>query len=118
LNDDRKSEVFRNRQNFILSTDGKTMYWEILEVKGSKGYDSWIDAYVGNATFRANYFPRISKINLSETTLSDFNVLANRRQFLMYKYHTFLNSKDGKTTYYLGHDEDYEKLWIAKYQFD
>lgn len=118
VNDDRKSEVFRNRHNFNVSSDGKTIFWEILEVKGSKGYDSWVDAYNGNATFRANYFPRIAKINANDATVSDFTVLANGGKFLMYKYHTFLTSKDGKTTYYLGHDEDYEKLWIAKYQFN
>lgn len=118
VNDDRKSEVFRNRQNFTVSADGKSMYWEILEVKGAKSYDSWADAYVGNATFRPNFFPRISKINLADATLSDFKVMGNAGQFLMYKYHSFIISKDGTTKYYLGHDEDYEKLWIGKYQYE
>ncbi len=118
INDDRKSEVFRNRQNFNVSADGKNIIWEILEVKGAKSYDSWIDAYSGNASFNANYFPRIAKINVTDATISDFTVLANGGKFLLYKYHTLLTSADGKTTFYIGHDEDYEKLWIGKFQMN
>ncbi|MBS4043145.1 MAG: hypothetical protein KGZ59_04960 [Chitinophagaceae bacterium] len=118
VNDDSKSEYFRNKQNFILSSDGNTMYWEILEVKGTKSYDSWIDAYLGNKSLTGNLFPRIGKIDLKNASLSDFENFGNDGKYLLYKYNTSIISPDKKTYYYFGHDEDYEKLWVSKYQFN
>ncbi|CAN5687167.1 hypothetical protein BH10BAC3_BH10BAC3_37650 [soil metagenome] len=117
MNDDTKSEIWPSDQNFYISTDGKTAYWEILEVKGAKGYESFADAYNGNKTYTFSYFPRIAKINLAATTISEFDVLGSNGKYQMYKQHAALTSADGKTRYYLGHDEDYEKVWIGKYSF-
>lgn len=114
INDDKKSEMFQSRQNFYVSSDAKTLYWEILEVKGSKGYDSFIDAFNGDATIIANYYPRIAKIDLQNTSLSDFNVFGNKGKFLLYRYHTDLYNEKTKTRYYVGHDEDYKKIWVGK----
>lgn len=118
MNDDSKSEMFQSKQNFFLSADGKSMYWELMEVKGTKGYASFLDAYNGNTTFIANYFPRIAKIDLEKTTLSAFTVLGEKGKYLVYKNQSFLFDEKTKTRYYIGHDEDYEKLWLAKYTFE
>ncbi len=118
VNDDRKSEVFQNMQNFFFSKDGKTAYWELLEVKGTKGYASFVDAYLGNTTFTAHYFPRIAKINLADGTISNFTELGNKGKFLVYRYNGLVLDKNKTTRYYVGHDEDYEKLWVGKYTFD
>jgi hypothetical protein len=118
MNDDTKSEIWTSDQNFHISEDGKTAYWEILEVKGFKGYDSFLDAYLGDKTYTYGYFPRVSKINLANSTLSDFEVMGSKGKFIMYKNHSDLTTLDGKTRYYIGHDEDYEKLWIGKYNFN
>lgn len=114
INDDRKSEVFQSQQNFFFSKDGKYAYWEILEVKGAKGYTSFIDAYNGDATFMANYFPRVAKINLSDASLSDFTILGDKGKFLMYRYNAFITDEATNTRYYIGHDSDYEKVWVGK----
>jgi hypothetical protein len=118
INDDSKSEVFDSPQTFIISADGKTAYWEILEVKGTKGYASFTDAYNGNDTWTANYFPRIAKINLGSGGLSEFTVLGSKGKFLMYKNHAYIVDEKERTRYYLGHDGDYEKVWIGKYVFE
>lgn len=118
MNDDSKSEKFQSIQNFFISQDGKTVYWEILEVKGTKGYTSIMDAYNGDPTFIANYFPRIAKINLSDASLSDFTVLGDEGKFLMYRYHSYLTDENTNVRYYLGHDKDYEKLWVGSYQLE
>lgn len=114
INDDKKSEMFQSGQHFFVGEDAKTIYWEILEVKGAKGYDSFIDAYNGNPTSIANYFPRIAKIDLQNTSLSDFNILGNKGKFLLYKYQSYLYNEHTKTRYYVGHDEDYKKIWVGK----
>jgi hypothetical protein len=118
INDDSKSEVFDSPQTFIISADGKTAYWEILEVKGTKGYASFTDAYNGNDTWTANYFPRIAKINLGSGGLSEFTALGSKGKFLMYKNHAYIVDEKERTRYYLGHDDDYEKVWIGKYVFE
>lgn len=118
MNDDRKSEIFQSRQNFFFSADGKTAYWELLEVKGSKGYDSFLDAYNGSPTFVDNYFPRIAKINLSDASVSDFTILGNSGKFLLYKNQSCLFDEKTKTRFYVGHDGDYKKLWLGKYVMD
>ncbi len=115
MNDDTKSEIWQSKQAFHVSEDGKTAYWEIYEVKGSKGYDSFYDAYVGTKTYRSHFFPRIAKIDLATAAVTDFEVLGNKQKFLM--YNSISAIKTGNTMYYIGHDEDYEKLWIGKYNF-
>lgn len=115
LNDDKKSEMFPSKQKFFFSADGKTAYWELLEVKGTKGYDSFVDAYNGNSTIISNYFPRIAEVDLAQSSVSDFKVLGSNGKFLLYKYHSYLFDEVNKTRFYVGHDEDYKKLWVAKY---
>jgi hypothetical protein len=116
--DDSKSEVFFSPQSFIFSPDGNTAYWQILEVKGAKGYSSFIDAFFGNTTFTAHYFPRIAKIDLNAGKVSDFTVFGNKGKFLLYRYNNAVMDQKTKTFYYVGHDEDYEKVWVGKYQLD
>jgi hypothetical protein len=82
INSDKKSEMFDMPQNFYLSSDGKKLYWEILEVKGTKGYESFMDAYNGVSSFYALYYPRIGSIDLENSTLSTFKILGNEKYFL------------------------------------
>lgn len=118
MNDDSKSELFASKQHFIPSKDGQSVYWEILEVKGIKGYNSVMDAFNGDATITANYFPRISKINLNSAQLSSFTVLGDNGKYFLYRYHSWLLDEASKTRFYIGHDEDYEKIYVGSYQFE
>ena len=114
VNDDTKSEVFRNTQSFALSSDGKSAYWQIMEVKSSKGYATLLDAWNGNTSFTPHYFPRIAKIDLTTNSLSGFTVMGDNGKFLMYQTNSILADGPSKTVYYIGHDGDYEKLWLGK----
>ena len=113
LNNDKKSEVFDMPQNFYLSADGKKIFWEILEVKGTKGYESFSDAYRGNVSFYPLYFPRIGSIDLESSTLSSFKIMGNQKYFLR-KHFTSIYDKNEKSITYLGHDENFKTLWIGK----
>jgi hypothetical protein len=114
--EDKKSEIFDMPQKFFLSGDGKYAYWEIMEVKGYQGYDTFMDAYNGRKTFRPRYFPRITRIDLQNATLGQFKTPGEK------KYFTY---KDGRlfdantlTRTFVGRDEDHETLWISKVTFE
>jgi hypothetical protein len=117
INNDSKSEMFQTRQHFYPSKDGKSVYWELLEVKGSKGYESFLDAYNNNPTFHANFFPRIAKISTNPTSLSNFTVLG-KGDFLIYKNHSAVFDEKENSKIYFGHDEGWKKLWLGKYVFE
>jgi hypothetical protein len=116
MNNDSKSEIFNSEQEFIVSPDGKTAYWKILEVKGVRGYASIWDAINNNETWMANYFPRIAKIDLTSGSLSDFTIMGDKGKFLIFKDYPYVINKKTNTIYFIGHDDDYEKLWLGKYQ--
>jgi len=116
MNTDKKSEIFEMDQNFYPSADGKSLYWVILEVKGVKGYASMMDAYNGAATFYPVYFPRVAKLDLSAGSVSSFKVLGNEDFFLRKDYLGYFDKGDNSMTY-IGHDEDFKKLWLGKVSF-
>lgn len=113
MNSDKKSEIFDMPQNFYLSSDGKKIFWEILEVKGVKGYSSFMDAYAGSATFYPLYFPRIGSIDLESSTLSAFKVLGDEKYFLRKDFTSIFDEKEKSITY-IGHDDDFKQLWVGK----
>jgi len=113
INDDKKSEIFEMNQNFYLSADGKKMLWEILEVKGVKGYEDFLAAYAGYASFYPLYFPRIGTIDLGGSSLGEFKSMGDEKYFLR-KDFTSLYEKDDNSITYIGHDEDFKKIWVGK----
>lgn len=113
VNNDKKSEIFKMVQNFHPSADGKSLYWEILEVKGTKGYESFMDAYYNSESFYPLYFPRIVKIDLANSTLGPIKSLGSGKYFLKRDFPSIMDSKEKSITYF-GLDEDWEKLWIGK----
>lgn len=113
MNDDKKSMIFPMYQNFYPSPDGKSVYLELMEVKGMKGYSSFIDAYNGDATFSAHYFPRITKIDLDNTSLSPIKVLGSEKYFLNDDFTSQFDEKEN-SIFYVGMDKDYENLWVGK----
>jgi len=113
INKDKKSEIFDMPQRFYLSADGKNMYWEILEVKGTKGYESFLDAYNGYASYYALYFPRVGSIDLENASLGAFKIMGDEKYFLR-KDFTSIYDNIEKSITYIGHDKDFKKLWIGK----
>lgn len=116
--DGSKDESFPAVQNFLFSADKTNVYWEVMEVKVTKYYDSFADAYNGTASYAPHYFPRITKINLANRTMNDFTGLGDQGKFLVYRNHTSLMDETSRTKYYIGHDDDYEKIWLGQYTFE
>ena len=113
MNNDKKSEIFEMPQAFYLSADGKKVFWEILEVKGTKGYESFLEAYYGYPSFYALYFPRIGVIDLENSTVSNFKVLGNEKYFVRNNFTGIFDANENSINY-LGHDEDFKQLWLGK----
>jgi hypothetical protein len=113
MNNDKKSEIFDMLQKFYLSPDGKSVYWELMEIKGFKGYESFIDAYYSNPSWYAMYFPRIVKIDLANTTLGTVKVLGGGKYFLK-RYFSGKYDKAENSISYIGLDEDFKQLWVGK----
>lgn len=110
LNSDNKSEIFKLDQNFYFTPDGKSAVWEIRDVKGTSGYANFWDAYSDVKTYYAREYPRIGKINLEGTSLSDFEVLGQKKYFINSSY----LANQGSTLIYVGRDDDESKIWLGK----
>jgi len=114
--EDKKSEIFDMPQRFYISPDGKYAYWEISEVKGFSGYNSWSDAYNGRKTYRPRFFPRVTKIDLQAATLGEFKYIGNKK-FFVYRDGMIFNAATNTITF-VGRDEDHENLWLAQLIFN
>jgi hypothetical protein len=113
MNNDKKSEIFDMFQNFYISPDGQSAYWEMLEIKGVDGYESFMHALYSKPTWYATYFPRIVKIDLANNTLGKIKVLGDEKYFLKKNFSSTFNKAENSVTY-VGLDEDYKQLWIGK----
>ncbi len=117
MNTEKKSEIYPIGQEFVASKDGKSVYWAILEVKGFKGYDGFWNAYNGNISYYGKYFPRIAKIDLQNNSIDNFKILGNEKFYVSSFLLPMIDTKENSVTF-IGNDEDYKKLWLAKYVFD
>lgn len=113
---DKLNTVFEMPQNFFIGNDGQTLYWNLLETKSVKGYASFFDAYYGNQTLYANYYPSMMKINTATNTINEYDVFGNRKFLLNKKVPYIYNQKDNTITY-IGSDKE-KKLWLAKYKMN
>lgn len=113
LNNDKKSEIFDMRQNFYLSPDGKSAYWEVLEVKGIKGYEGFLEAYYDAESFYPLYYPRIGKIDLTNASVGAFKTMGEGKYFLKRNFLRQQDSTENSVTYF-GHDDDFKSLWVGK----
>jgi hypothetical protein len=105
VNNDKASEIFDMVQNFYPSSDGKNLYWEILEVKGDKDWYTGVPSPV--------YFPRIIKIDLTNSTLGAIKELGGDKYYLRPDF-TSQYDKTENSVNYIGHDEKWKNLWIGK----
>lgn len=110
--EDKKSEVFVVPQNFYQGENG-TLYWEVLDVKGVKGYASFVNAYAGAATFYPQYFPRLVAINTKDAEMTSLKLLGDGKYFLN-KGFFGLYSKEDQCLTYIGRDLKYKKLWVGQ----
>ena len=113
MNNDKKSEIFEMAQRFYPSPDGKSLYWELLEIKGTKGYESFLDALAGYEILYPQFFPRIVKIDLANSSLGSVKILGEGKYFLKRDFPSIYDIKENSLTY-ICLDEDWKKLMIGK----
>lgn len=113
MNSDKKSEIFAMTQRFYPSSDGKSMYWELMEVKGTKGYEDFVSAYLGVPKFYPLYYPRIVKIDLGASSMGAVKVMGEEKYFLRRDFTSKFDKSENSITY-VGHDEDWKKIWLGK----
>lgn len=109
---EKLNTLFPIYQEFI-SADNSTLYWNLMEVKTTEGYEGFFDAYYGRSTFYPNYYPSMVKINTTTNQIVDYQIIGNRK-YLLNKTVPFIYNKDEKTIIYIGSDKK-KKLWLAKY---
>jgi len=117
MNSDKKSEIFDMEQKFYPSPDGKSVYLELMEIKGVKGYESFFDAYNGDPSWYATYFPRFVKIDLATNSMGPIKVLGGGKYFLKKDFESTYDQKDNSITY-VGLDEDFKQLWVGRMVMD
>jgi hypothetical protein len=111
---DKMNTIFPMPQVFYAGNDGQSIYWNLLETKSTKGYASFFDAYYGNPTFYASYYPSMIKINTTNNQITDYKVLGGRK-FLLNKKTPFLYNEKDKSVIYIGSDKG-KKLWLGRYR--
>lgn len=110
---DSKSAIFAIPQEVIAGSDGQSLYWVNYEVKAVKGYSSFSNAYHGVATFYANYYPSVGRIDLKSNSISDFDVMGGRK-FLLNRQNAFVDVPDERSRIFVGEDRK-GKILLAKY---
>lgn len=113
---DKKSLIYPIPQTMYSGTDKNHLYWINYEVKVVKGYSSFYDAYNGIATIYPNYYPAIGKINLSENSIGNFEVMGDRK-FVLNKHNSMVTIPDENAVVFVGEDRK-GKIMLAKYKFD
>lgn len=115
----KKSVTWEMPMNFYFTPDGKSVYWEIYEVKGFKDNSYWaaVNSWYGVNSYFPRYYPRITKINLSDVTIEDFKVLGNSKYFLYPGQNGFYLPGSGGNLY-IGKNNDESSLWLGKAVFE
>lgn len=116
----KEDETWPMEMNFYFTPDGKSAYWEILEVKAFKDKGSYwarVNSYYGVNSYFPRRFPRIGKINLADQSISDFVELGGKKYYMYPNYSgVFIPTAGG--TYYIGKNKDESNLWIGKAVFE
>ncbi len=110
--EDKASEIFIVPQNFYTGENGN-LYWEVLDAKGVKGFDSFASAYAGAATFYPQYFPRIVTIDTKAAEMTSLKQLGEGKYFLNQRFPGIYNPSTHVMTY-VGRDLKFKSLWIGQ----
>lgn len=110
---------FPMMHQFTASANGEHVYWEAFEAKSTKGYASGWDAFNKVSTVYANYFPKVAKIDLNKAEISDFIPIGGKKgKHFLYNRNALIWDDATKTRYYIGRDDKFKKLFVAKYKMD
>jgi hypothetical protein len=115
----KKSVTWEMPMNFYFTPDGKSVYWEIYEVKGFKDNSYWaaVNSWYGVNSYFPRYYPRVTKIDLVNLTIGDFKVLGMSKYFL-YPNHAGSYIPEAGGNIYIGKNNDESSLWLGKVKFE
>ena len=97
----------------VPSTDGKSLYWVIMEMKGWRE-----EKELGDTKYKFLMYPNVTKIDVANATLTAFV------QFGQGKTDYFLNNKYSSLPIgkgqmvFLGENKNGKTLWFAKMPLD
>jgi len=111
---EKKNTIFPMIQDFILSSNGITIYWMVLENESQQGYDGFVDAYNGEKTWWARYYPSMIQIDASKATIKNLEELGSRNYYLN-KRIPYIYSPENKSILFIGRDLKNKTLWMCKY---
>lgn len=113
---DSKSIIFRIPQEFVSAPNGKDLYWVNYEVKTFTGYASFYDAMYNITSFYPAYYPAIGKISPESGTISNFQIMGDKKFFLNRRnQYVALPAENARV--YIGEDKK-GKIMLAKFVMD
>lgn len=114
---DKKSRMFPAVQFFAPSANGQALHWVILEAKGFKGYESFLDAYQDRPSYYSRYYPRVARLEPAASRLGGFTLLGSKDYFISRRFLPEVNPSDNSIVF-IGGDKSFKKLWMAKYMLN
>ncbi|MBP6686906.1 MAG: hypothetical protein KA160_03525, partial [Lacibacter sp.] len=106
---DKDAKTSPNNQLIMESSDGKTVYWTIMEMKGWKQ-----EKELGESKYKFLLYPNVTKINVDAATIGNFVQLGQGKSdyYVNNKYPSLAIGK-GQVVY-LGENKNGKTLWFAK----
>lgn len=106
---DKEAKTSPNNQMIMESSDGKSVYWTIMEMKGWKQ-----EKELGESKYKFLLYPNVTKINVEAATIGNFVQLGQGKTdyYVNNKYPSLPIGK-GQIVY-LGENKNGKTLWFAK----
>ncbi|NCU06005.1 MAG: hypothetical protein GXC73_18730 [Chitinophagaceae bacterium] len=106
---DKEAKTSPNNQMIMESSDGKSVYWTIMEMKGWKQ-----EKELGESKYKFLLYPNVTKINVDAATIGNFVQLGQGKTdyYVNNKYPSLPIGK-GQIVY-LGENKNGKTLWFAK----
>jgi len=106
---DKEAKMAPNSQILVESTDGNSLYWVILEMKGVK-----TEKELGDSKYKFLVYPNVSKINLATASIGEFTQFGQgKTDYYVNNKYPFLPIGKGQVVF-LGETKSGKTLWFAK----
>jgi hypothetical protein len=106
---DKEAKTSPNNQLIMESSDGKTVYWTIMEMKGWKQ-----EKELGESKYKFLLYPNVTKIDVGAATISNFVQLGQgKSDYYVNNKYPSLAIGAGQVVY-LGENKSGKTLWFAK----
>lgn len=110
---DKDAKMSPNSQLLTESSDGKSLYWTILEMKGFKK-----EKELGDSKYKFLVYPNVTKINLNSSSIGQFVQFGQgKTDYYVNNKYPFLPIVKGQIVF-LGETSNGKTLWFAKMPID